>query len=866
MLRLTQDAWAGPAPLVQLHCPLLRWRARAGEFHPRGMHSPSWSRLFPLVLAALATAASARQGRAPAPPASPMPCGPVTDDAATFAQLARPGDAVARIELVLPAQDPFVLRATVPVPRGTLSRAATRLPLSLRAGDGVFEPTQLDPVVHHARELDGASVVEVVGLVHRPIGARAGGRAIWELVRVDQSIGAHVAPIEVETLLATPGAVKLRARDAFGRLLEADLLADLRLDGPSLETLFNGPLRRIDRLHCAARPVAPSAGPHAFGVQSFVTRFAHAPVLRLDIQVHDAWSGEDAVAPDDDVLGDILFEHLDLVLPAGWMAVATHADPFLASARESAGEHVQPIVAALPDGRLHVLPQLSRFQRRFVLAPASEQALAASMAAEEGQGFVLAGPTSSGLEGWSWWNAQTPHYWPQQVPLPRWDSSVVASLRSSIVAEHSNLAALVAAGLPSPTGYPIASGVLGWAHPWGSTYGGMSDGDEVWLWDGVDVAAAGSVEGLRAAQLRLRMYACRQPNVMYEARGRPSAVEDWIEQGPSGPYFPVWWFNGPLLAKADPWGLLVADQSQRDLALAQDRVAPYDAALRAYMPIDYQHLVRHVRNAKTLVWLANDPLARLELESQAESWRFSFPELPQTSWGEAIETGFLHERRHVDAHPAAGLAVGRGEGWGLDALVAWHAIAPPRLRERYLPFFERFARLLADGRSSCDGSLMAWPASSCFGGLYRVRTQTETAILEHALLGLREQALRGASPCAHELVADILRRSHASTIVAPAWSEALGGPLAKVAVGPYDEAIAGWCGWIPSDGASTEVDTYQSDSSFAHGFRATGDPGFLVKVAQLHHWSDWRVVLQQPLANWRNTLALQRLAQDFPGP
>jgi hypothetical protein len=275
--------------------------------------------------------------------------------------------------------------------------------------------------------------------------------------------------------------------------------------------------------------------------------------------------------------------------------------------------------------------------------------------------------------------------------------------------------------------------------------------------------------------------------------------------------------------------------------------------------------VRLVRNAKTLVWLANDPLARLELESQAESWRFSFPELPQTIWGEAIETGFLHELRHVDAHPAEGLGIGRGEAWGLDALVAWHAIAPESLRGRYSAFFERMARLVDEGQSGCDGSLVAWPSLSCFGGRYRVRIQTETAILEHALLGLREQALADASPCTARMVDRVLRDSYQSTIGAPAWSAELGGPLTKVAVGPYDADLPGWCGRVPADGSSGEVDAYQSDSSFALGYLATRDEAHLAKVAQLHQWSDWRMVLAQPLANWPNRIALQRLAQDFAG-
>jgi hypothetical protein len=193
-------------------------------------------------------------------------------------------------------------------------------------------------------------------------------------------------------------------------------------------------------------------------------------------------------------------------------------------------------------------------------------------------------------------------------------------------------------------------------------------------------------------------------------------------------------------------------------------------------------------------------------------------------------------------------------------------MAPQRLRERYMPFFDRFARLLDEGQRACDGTLMAWPSTSCFGGLYRVRTQTETAILEHALLGLRASALVGAAPCADLQVERVLRRSYASTIAAPAWSAALAGPLVKVAVGPIDEALPGYCGWVPDDGRSSEVDLHQSESSFAHAWRATHDDEYLVKVARLRRQADWRQVLAAPLANWRNNLALQRLAQDHPGP
>ncbi|MEY2805948.1 MAG: hypothetical protein RIR65_365, partial [Planctomycetota bacterium] len=76
---------------------------------------------------------------------------PLPDEAPTLVQMASIGQAVARIEVVLPGDSPFLLRATIPVPRGTLRRDAALAPLVLRGADGVLEPTQLDVVTHHPR-------------------------------------------------------------------------------------------------------------------------------------------------------------------------------------------------------------------------------------------------------------------------------------------------------------------------------------------------------------------------------------------------------------------------------------------------------------------------------------------------------------------------------------------------------------------------------------------------------------------------------------------------------------------------------------------------------------------------------------------
>ena len=839
------------------------------------------SRLLAFGLAwicALTAVAGASQG-GPAPVGSRLylPCGNGTpypapdfgeDNQPSLAQLSAVGDVVARVETVLGQQDTFLLRATLPVPPATLRRGATDAPFAVRGADGVVKPTQVTIVSLRARDTDGADVVEVAALVDRPPGASVGSRVQYDVVRTAGSAGAFVGAPVSTALVATTGTVRLRTRDLHGNLYEADLLADIRAQSGTSRTLSSGLLYRRDSEHAVLMPVAPQGGaaatlPHAMGVQAFVTRYAHTNALRLDLHVHNAFTGRDANDPSDDVLGDLVFDQLELLLPSGWAAVASVADPFLGTGVDDGAQYLLPLVRNQGQDALHVLPQLRRFQRRVVIAPVAELEVARALAAEEGLAFVVPEPISAGARRFSWWNKLTARYWPQKTALPLWDDATVASQRSALASTYSTIAAIVETGGTSATGYPVSSGVLGWAHPWGPTTGSMTGGDEIWLWDGADIASARSLEGLRLAQLRMRMYTSRQPNVLFERDGAPMTLDGCTLQGTNGPYMPIAWFNGPLLSSGDPLGLASADSTQYTLAGAQARLPIYNQYIRSYKPVDYQHYVRHVRTLKTLVWLANDPLARFELEAQAEAWRMAYPHVPLNQQGVAVVTSFLADRRHVDAHPGQGLDFGRGEGWGLDTLVAWYAVAPPERRSVLQRDFARIVELLWDAHSACSGTLMAAPSMSAFGGLYRVRAQNEVSIIEHALVGLRQTALVGQDPCASAKVAEILKQSYYGTISPLVWRSARNGPVFKLAVGPFDSSQPLYCTTVPPGGESPEVEWVQCPSSFAHAWLATQDPQFLARACELSGVTSLQQIWQSPVSNWQNRLALLRLAQDL---
>ena len=830
------------------------------------------------LLGALAFSAQAAQGPAvPGGSRKLLPCGngtpyPAPDfgdgNELSLAQLANVGDVVARVETVLGLADQFLLRATLPVPPGTLRRGSNDLPFAVRGADGLLKPTQVEVVSLRARDSDGADVVEVSALVERPAGAQAGSRVQYDVVRVASNAAPFVGAPGSAALLASSGAVRLRARDVHGNLYEADLLADIRNQSGTSRLLASGLLYRRDSEHAVLMPVAPQSGasatlPHSMGVNAFITRYAHSNAIRIDLHVHNAFTGRDQLDASDDVLGDLVFDQLELVLPSGWAATASVVDPFLGVAADDGTNYSLPLVRRQDNNVLHVLPQMRRFQRRVVIAPLAEFGEARSLAAEDGLGFVVPDAPGAVRQRFSWWNPLTARYWPQKTPLPLWDDVTVSGQRANLSGTYNTIAAIVETGGTSASGYPVSSGVLGWSHPWGPTTGGMTGGDEIWLWDGADIASARSVEGLRLAQLRMRMYTSRQPNILFERDGAPMTPDGCTLQGANGPYMPICWFNGPLLNLGDPLGLGSASNAQYALAGTQGRLPIYNQYIRSYKPVDYQHYVRHARTLKTLVWLANDPLARFELEAQAEAWRLSYPHLPQNQQGFAVVTGFLYDRRHVDAHPGQGLDIGRGEGWGLDTLVSWYSVAPPARRTVLQRDFARIVDLLWDAHSSCNGTLMASPSLSVFSGLYSVRAQNEVSILEHALVGLRQTALLQADPCAAGKVGEILKQSYYGTISPLVWRSASHGPVFKLAVGPYDNAQPLYCSNVPPGGETPEVELVQCPSSFAHAWLATQDPQFLSRACELSGVTSLQQVWQSPVTNWQNRLALLRLAQDL---
>jgi hypothetical protein len=522
------------------------------------------------------------------------------------------------------------------------------------------------------------------------------------------------------------------------------------------------------------------------------------------------------------------------------------------------------------------MPAMSQFHRRLVVARAGEEARAVAYLREEGLGFCRAGPSPNGGGGgdlWSWWNPYTARYFPQKHRLPSLDHVNQDQLRMADLQDLGVRAQQVATGSTGP--WPTQSPGLGFAHPWGIEQGGMVSGLEIHLYEGITTAAAASNAGYRFAQLVHRMLDDRQKNVLFDANGLPTRMEEWVVPGPSGDLFPIWWFGGPILWASDPFGITTSPSFQRDAVAALGRQPPWEGAFLAFETIDAEHLIRYTRMAKELAWLGNDALAKDDLLGQAEGVRMGYNMYRQDSYPQGvIVTGMLFDRRYVDQHPGWGLSYGRAEGWGLDTMCAAYSLGDPQWRADVRPWFDLVIDLLRDGQTDCTGVIQATPLTNVFNAQYRCRQSIEAGITENAIVGMRESVFRGDDNVKVSETNGVLERAFYAMISAYVWDEDGHGPWALFGVGNSNTDLPPFCNWIPPDGTYGFPDHALIWCSLAYGYEVTHDAQFLNKAAEAMGVGDLTAGCYSFGANEiQNRAALLALVQELdpssagrPGP
>ena len=809
------------------------------------------------------------------------------------------GQVVATFESTLGPDSSFLLHGTLPVPAGTLIPGVRSAPFALRNPNGDLLATQLEAVSRFANPGAGADVIEVIAQVQAAPGARRGDLVRFDLVLCDPSETSAPATRELTTgssaasllaqgpaapgtglaqLLAQPSAIRLSGRDASGALFALAPLAE-----PPLAILRDGAVEREVKTYGLMELEAsgPESGgpklaplPHLFGVHAYARVFAGGSRLELDLRINNGASGlDEASSP----LNDVYFAELTLDVPDGFVVLEDVAAP--GSRGQATGRYdlVAPATGETAwtfPGPVHFMPAQAQFHRRLVIVPAGSteaKAVQGSGVPVTQAGLAFCSPgKGEGLPGGqllSWSNPATPSFLAQAQVLPSLQHLGIAKLRADQDREYrQGLQELVA---PGKADQPR----LGWAHPFGVAYGGMTGGSGIHLLEGVTAAMTASQPGYQSLVNLHRRQTDRMPVAFYNSDGQPGSFGDWVQPATHpgrSDYVPFSYFNGSTPTrhkpgKVDAFGYHRAPGHQLDFVRSQGLQPDYEAELAAFQPHDTQHLIRYTRAPKALAWLGNDSLAKDDLWLLAETFRLEYHQLPNSSGGYVQGTGLLAAMAEVEQRPGKGFDIGRGQGWGLDAVAATYALSrDDSWRERTrTQWLDVIVDLVAAGQSECSGIIQSKRTGRWLGGKYQVRQSIEQAILESGLEAILVRAYRDVDLVRAAELDRILRASYRSMISDLAWPKGNGGPWSHLAVGTKDGSEV-FCdaGDLPGDGHDEYTDGYQVGQSLARGFARTGEQAFLERAAELAGDRDLRRDLEAGgLKNIANLAALLELAQ-----
>ncbi len=778
-------------------------------------------------------------------------------------ELGMGGAVVAVLELDAPSRETFVLRGTVPVPKGTFPRPDGKLPLAIRNHTGNVVPSQVEIVTRYPNDDDGADVVEVLGRVQVPPGTAPGQRIQYQVVTDLQDPGKLPIRSDVLTLISKPGNVVVVAQDYFGHEYKLDLFQGLRqrFQEGSVDVRRKGHAAlsfvTYGAMKSGSNIGAPSGAlQHLFGVHAYATAWAYGDALSLDLRVNNGASGHDKTDPSDDVLGLQYFKSIELRVPSGWNVVQDVLDPFSGSPTTQGGVTSYPLVKPMPGGKLHVMPSQASFHRRLALVKDGEQVVGQSILAQEGLGFARRGTSpDSGAQLFSFFNPQTSNYFPQRRALPDLSYLGTENIESKALYEYNNAKTALETG--NKGNYPIEATALGWAHPWGVGYGGMTGGNEIFLYDGLKTAEIGTPESYRAYEFSHRMYVERQPIALYNKDGQPSKLEDWLIQGASFSYVDMFFFMRLLPAGGDPFGFNQAPQFQVTATRQADKDPDYEPALLGFDPIDFQHYIRFTRSAKVLTWLGNDLLAKDDLKMAAQVFRLSYHEYANNAYGSAIQSGLKSAMAAVAAAPDVGMNFGRGEAWGVDCALAAYSTMDLDERATWRPWFAKISDTLAKGQSACNGFVQSVINSKWLNGTYRTRSSIEQAITENALVGMVATVFRGVDSARKAQTEASLQDSLYAMIGPMAWSSQYKAPWSYMAVAPLEASSPPFCGSLPPNGVDEGPDMFQTWSSFAYGHELTGDPKFMQKALEMAGGSQLLLSLKaKGFSNLENQAAL----------
>ena len=791
------------------------------------------------------------------------------------------GTVVGALEVEVPAAAEFTLRGTIPVPPGIWPSGDSSSPFTVLDYDGTIVNAQVETVSLYAVDSYGADVVEVLARVRRDPETPAGTRAQYSISYAphadsagpgspgveDLTSGPTPAPSNVDSLLSNPANIVISSTDVFGHEYTTR-----PMDGDNAKLMRHGPIMTQLRTYDTMLPVSPVGGdagtlPHLFGVHAYTSVMKDEQVVLFDLRFNNGADGNEPGTTVEDPLSTVYFEKIEVKVPNGWVVLQDAVDPFVGNSYGSGGKSVFPIVKPIGDGTMHFMPRQGQFHRRLAIAPAAKVAQAQAYLDQAGLGFCVDGrDLATDIQWLSWWNKLTPSFAPQRHTLPSLEHMGLSTVRSTLTGEFNTLRSHLVNGTDDGN-YPVQYGTLGWAHPFGVAYGGMTGGSEVHLYQGVRTAASASVDGYRHLSDGLRMAMDRMPVALYHSDGRPGRVQDWVEQGAGFTYVNFHYYNGKQNSGPDTFGYDLAPTFQVDYVETNNLEPTYQEDLAGFQAYDRQHLIRLTRLSKALTWLGNDAIAKDEILASAENFHLEYHEHHNTPYQNVQGTGLLAEVNEVAANPGKGYDIGRGEGWGLEITAAAYATTDnPAYRTETMEWLELVVETVNDGQADCSGIIES-KTSKWLDSKYRVRSSIEMSILESALRAMRERVFEDVSPAHTAMLNDILHDSYYGMISSLSWTPGNNGPWSHLATGPLDHAgTVPFCtgGDLPGDGQDGYTENFQCWSSLAYAYELTGNPLFLDYARYMSHPGSLTVSLEADGdKNLPNRAALLALVQEI---
>ncbi len=804
--------------------------ALAREDSARKSRHPHWG--IPAILAWSLAAAGCDSGTS-----SSVGFGGDGDSSEATYDFDNDGPVVAKLRVTVPETGHLFVRGTIPVPKGMVLGDGGQVPFAvISPPDPTAAITQVETVTRYPDAEDGADVVEIIAHVRRPANVEPGTQLDYQVVFSPHEAEPFEPSPAIANLLAAPGALRLVGHDPFGHRYETDLLEQARTDRDNVEWTRYGSVVREMRIPEVLRPVDPIDGAHGtlprmMGVNAFLKTFRSQDFFTLDLQIHNAFDGKDPSVEWDAAIADLYFQDLKLRLPQGWTVLHTYDNPFSGPGEVSGSMQEVPIVGAQANGKMHLMHSQSQFSRRLVIAREGALDMARVELEHGNMGFCIPGTNDQGTPLWSWWNRETSRFMPQNHVLPDLTGMTSASaIEAEYGARFENRKAQVAAGASS--GYPVTSGALGWAHPWGVAYGGMTGGERIEQVPGVETAWAASQNAYRYTELRSKMVLERQPFALVSSSGNPTRFEDHLH--PTGNHGP-WIEYDMMMTFVGDTSYFFGDVPtfQADYVRANGLTPEYEQDLRNYRPIDMQHLIRYTNDLQTMMWLGNDSLSKLQVNQCGELFRMTHHDALVGNWGYVGGLSMRLRKNTVAEHPGTGIDYGRGEGWGLFATAAAYAAGTDEYRERMRPWLAEIVDVVRAGQSECTGNITAYKIMNHGQGRYKTRQSFELSFVVNALESLRTSVFLDVDEdVTGTLVSSIVDAAY-STVQMPFWDPAFGGHMKLVGVGQADQSEPDFCHNLPPDAhyGGTSIDHETPMTTWAYAYELTGDALFLQRAA-----------------------------------